>query len=120
MGIFEGLDAEPYDRKYSDNVLLKRIFEYFIPQRKRLVVIVIVAILISLISASSVLIVSHAVDLIKSAPTVMNISPDRRVGPDRRSAHLGGQLGGSAHDRAGDCGGGHPACHGCVRSVHPT
>ena len=74
MGIFEGLDAEPYDRKYSDNVLLKRIFEYFIPQRGRLVVIVIVAILISLISASSVLIVSHAVDLIKSAPTVMNIS----------------------------------------------
>jgi ATP-binding cassette subfamily B protein len=74
MGIFEGLDAEPYDRKYSDKVLLKRIFEYFKPQRGRLVVIVIVAILISLISASSVLIVSRAVDLIKSAPTIMNIS----------------------------------------------
>jgi ATP-binding cassette, subfamily B, bacterial len=74
MGIFEGLDAEPYDRKYSDNVLLKRIFAYFKPQRGRLVVIVIVAILISLISASSILIVSRAVDLIKSAPTVMNIS----------------------------------------------
>jgi ATP-binding cassette subfamily B protein len=74
MGIFEGLDAEPYDRKYSDNVLLKRIFMYFKPQRGRLVVIVIIAILISLISASSVLIVSRAVDLIKSAPTVMNIS----------------------------------------------
>jgi ATP-binding cassette subfamily B protein len=74
MGIFEGLDAEPYDRKYSDKVLLKRIFEYFKPQRGRLVVIVIVAILISLISASSVLIVSRAVDLIKSAPTVINIS----------------------------------------------
>jgi len=74
MGIFEGLDAEPYDRKYSDNVLLKRIFGYFKPQRGRLVVIVMVAILISLISASSVLIVSRAVDLIKSAPTVTNIS----------------------------------------------
>lgn len=74
MGIFEGLDAEPYDRKYSDKVLLKRIFAYFRPQRGRLIVIIVIAILISLASAGSVLVISRAVDLIKSAPTVVNIS----------------------------------------------
>ena len=74
MGIFEGLDAEPYDRKYSDRVLLKRIFDYFKPHRGKLVVVVILAILISLASAATVLVISRAVDLIKTSPTVMNIS----------------------------------------------
>lgn len=74
MGIFEGLDAEAYDRKYSDRVLLQRIFQYFKPQRGRLVIVVSLAILISLLSATTVLVISRAVDLINSSPTVMNIT----------------------------------------------
>jgi ATP-binding cassette subfamily B protein len=73
MGFFEGLDAEAYDRKYRDSDLTKRIFQYFKPQTKRMVVVAAITILISLASASSVLIIARAVDLIKASPTISNI-----------------------------------------------
>lgn len=73
MGFFEGLDAEAYDRKYKDSDLIKRIFQYFKPQTKRMILVGAITILISLASASSVLIVSKGVDLIKASPTIGNI-----------------------------------------------
>ncbi len=36
MGFFGGLNAEQYDRQYSDRQLIGRISEYFEPQKKRL------------------------------------------------------------------------------------
>ena len=39
MGFFSSLDAEKYDRTYSDRDLTRRIIGYFKPQRKRLVLI---------------------------------------------------------------------------------
>ena len=36
MGFFEGLNAEKYDRQYSDRQLLRRIGDYFKPQAGRL------------------------------------------------------------------------------------
>jgi len=73
MGFFEGLDAEAYDRKYRDRDLIKRIFGYFKPERGRMAVVAIFTILIALASASSVMIVSRGVDLIKNQPTQGNI-----------------------------------------------
>lgn len=73
MGLFEGLDAEKYDRQYKDSDLLKRIFAYFKPERSRLLVVVICSILISLLSASSTLIISRAVDLIVADASLQNI-----------------------------------------------
>lgn len=73
MGFFEGLDAEAYDRKYKDSDLIKRIFLYFKPQTRRMVIVGVITVLISLASASNVLIISRAVDLIKADPSVGNI-----------------------------------------------
>ena len=73
MGFFEGLDAEAYDRKYRDRDLLRRIFGYFKPQRNRMLVVGVFTILISLASASSVLVVSWGTDLVRVNPTMQNI-----------------------------------------------
>ena len=39
MSFFEGLNAEKYDRQYSDRQLIRRIADYFRPQTKRLVLV---------------------------------------------------------------------------------
>ncbi len=73
MGFFEGLDAEAYDRKYRDRDLIKRILAYFKPQSRRILVVACLTILISLASATSVLVVSRGVDLIRNNPSTANI-----------------------------------------------
>ncbi len=73
MGFFEGLDAESYDRKYRDSDLIKRILGYFKAQRGRIIFVSIVTLLISLASASMIMIISRAVDLIKEDPSLGNI-----------------------------------------------
>ena len=37
--IFDGLDAEAYDRKYTDGELVRRVLGYFWPQRGRFVTV---------------------------------------------------------------------------------
>ncbi|MFN2151869.1 MAG: hypothetical protein ACK2T5_09765, partial [Anaerolineales bacterium] len=37
MGFFSGLNAESYDRQYSDRELVRRIVTYFKPHRKALI-----------------------------------------------------------------------------------
>ncbi len=73
MGFFEGLDAESYDRKYRDRDLLRRMLVYFKPQQGRMLVVGIFTILISLASASSVLIISWGTDLVRKDPSLQNI-----------------------------------------------
>jgi ATP-binding cassette subfamily B protein len=73
MGFFEGLDAEAYDRKYRDRDLIKRILVYFKPQSRRILLVACLTILISLASATSVLVVSRGVDLIRNNPSTGNI-----------------------------------------------
>ncbi|NCC30640.1 MAG: ABC transporter ATP-binding protein, partial [Chloroflexia bacterium] len=36
--IFDGLDAEEYDRKYGDNILVKRILSYFRPEAPKMII----------------------------------------------------------------------------------
>ncbi len=74
MGFFEGLDAESYDRKYKDRDLLKRILGYFKAERGRIIIASIITFLISMASASTVMIISRAVDLIKEQHTPENIA----------------------------------------------
>jgi ATP-binding cassette subfamily B protein len=73
MGFFEGLDAESYDRKYRDRDLLHRMLVYFKPQQGRMLVVGFFTILISLASASSVLIISWGTDLVRKDPSLQNI-----------------------------------------------
>ena len=65
MGIFAGLGAEKYDRKYSDRYLAKRISQYFRPYIKRLGFIIFLVITISLVYAMLPVVVSRGVDLIQ-------------------------------------------------------
>ncbi|NTU74798.1 MAG: ABC transporter ATP-binding protein, partial [Anaerolineaceae bacterium] len=69
MGIFDGLDAEEYDRKYSDRYLAGRIWYYFKPELRRLVFIVVTTILVGGVYALNPIVVSRGVDLLKNDPT---------------------------------------------------
>jgi ATP-binding cassette subfamily B protein len=62
MGFFSGLSAEKYDRQYSDRILIKRIFDYFKNQSKRLIIIGISIVLRSVIEAYMPVIVANGLD----------------------------------------------------------
>jgi ATP-binding cassette subfamily B protein len=73
MGFFEGLDAEAYDRKYSDRQLVGRILPYFKPESKRLTLVTAMVVLISLLGAAIPLTVSGGVDLLRRNPSGLSI-----------------------------------------------
>jgi ATP-binding cassette, subfamily B, bacterial len=59
MAFFSALDTEGYDRQYSDRQLIRRILQYFSPHKRRLAVVVILILTISLAGAASPIIVSR-------------------------------------------------------------
>jgi ATP-binding cassette subfamily B protein len=73
MGFFEGLDAEAYDRKYSDRALVGRILTYFKPQVKRMVLVAAMAVVISVMGAGMPVVVSNGVNLLEIQSTSTNI-----------------------------------------------
>ena len=74
MGFFSGLNAEKYDRQYSDKVLFNRIINYFKPYRKRLLIITVLVLYLAGTGALQPIIVSNGVDLLKSDPSLLKIS----------------------------------------------
>ncbi len=62
MGFFSGLDAEKYDRQYSDKRLFQRIFAYFKPQSKKLIVVGVTIIIRAIMEAFSPVIVARGLD----------------------------------------------------------
>lgn len=73
MGFFGGLQAEPYDRTYSDVELVRRMATYFGKHRRRLVVITLALLAVSGVNAFIPLVVSRGVDMLstRSSPTMM-------------------------------------------------
>ncbi|MFZ6018730.1 MAG: ABC transporter ATP-binding protein, partial [Chloroflexota bacterium] len=72
MGFFAGLDAEKYDRKYSDRELIRRILNYFRPHFARLFI---VGFLVSIVSGAGALmpiLVSRGIDFLKDELTPIN------------------------------------------------
>jgi ATP-binding cassette subfamily B protein len=74
MGFFAGLNNEKYDRQYSDRELVRRMFEYFKPQTRRLVGALTFVVLFASIGASLPVVVSRIVDLLKGQPSFEAIS----------------------------------------------
>jgi len=74
MGFFGGLNAEKYDRQYSDRQLVGRIAEYFKPQVKRLAAVSALVVAIAGVGAMLPVVVSRIVDLLKEQPTIQAIS----------------------------------------------
>ncbi|MGD8404841.1 MAG: ABC transporter ATP-binding protein [Anaerolineales bacterium] len=73
MGFFGGLNAEKYDRQYSDRQLVRRIAEYFKPQVRRLIAVSVLVISIGGVGAMLPVVVSRIVDLLKEQPTLQAI-----------------------------------------------
>ncbi len=66
MGFFDGLDAEKYDRKYTDRDLLRRILVYFKPHTLRLGFVALMVLVVSGAGAMMPILVSRGVDLLKT------------------------------------------------------
>ncbi|HEY4691688.1 MAG TPA: ABC transporter ATP-binding protein [Anaerolineae bacterium] len=63
MGFFmDGLDAEAYDRTYTDRALVRRVLGYFRPQARRMVVVAMVIVAQSLVDISLPIIISRSLD----------------------------------------------------------
>jgi len=67
MGFFGGLNAEQYDRQYTDRQLVGRISEYFEPQKKRLGLVSGLVVAIAGVGAMLPVVVSRGVDLVADA-----------------------------------------------------
>jgi ATP-binding cassette subfamily B protein len=70
MSFFYGLDTEAYDRDYGDRELIRRIFGYFGPHRRRVVTIGFVITVTSLTGAAQPLLVSRGLDLLVESPSL--------------------------------------------------
>ncbi len=74
MSFFAGLNAEKYDRQYSDRQLLGRIIDYFKPQKKRFIWVSVLVILIASIAAALPVIVSQIVNLLNAEPSLQAVT----------------------------------------------
>lgn len=66
--VMDGLDAEAYDRTYSDRVLLGRIVSYFKPHARKMVTVAGLVALISVIGTISPIVISRGIDAITGNP----------------------------------------------------
>jgi len=68
MSIMGGLNAEEYDRSYSDRELVRRIAAYFRPHGKRVALVALMVSLISLASTVTPIVIARGIDLLAGNP----------------------------------------------------
>src|SRR5689334_5806040 len=68
MGISGGLEAEAYDRTYSDAVLVRRSGAYFRPHAKRVLTVAGVVAISSLVATVIPIIISQGIDALNGNP----------------------------------------------------
>ncbi|GIV92628.1 MAG: ABC transporter [Chloroflexus sp.] len=68
--LFDGLDAEGYDRKYSDRELVRRILRYFRPQAPRIITAALMISATALIEALIPIFISRSIDEIQTATSL--------------------------------------------------
>ncbi|MBI5564035.1 MAG: ABC transporter ATP-binding protein, partial [Chloroflexi bacterium] len=69
MGMFGGLNAEAYDRSYTDRALLARIFKYFSAYRRRMILVSIATVAMAIFGALNPLLVSDGVESLVNVQT---------------------------------------------------
>jgi ABC-type multidrug transport system fused ATPase/permease subunit len=69
----DGLEAEAYDRKYSDRALLTRILDYFRPYRGLMLAVALLVTLGALVDTAFPLLVSRGLDLVIASRTVQTV-----------------------------------------------
>src|SRR5437588_14062 len=60
--IMDGLEAEAYDREYSDKQLVQRIIQYFKPQMRRIMLVAVVVLLTALVDTGLPIVISRGID----------------------------------------------------------
>src|SRR5258708_13383865 len=71
--LMDGLEAEAYDRKYSDRALLVRIIGYFRPRQGLMVFVGLLVVLNSLVDTAFPLLVSRGLDLLITSKTLQTV-----------------------------------------------
>jgi ATP-binding cassette subfamily B protein len=71
--IMEGLEAEPYDRNYSDRQLIVRIIGYFQPKLRIMLVVAGLIILTSLLDTVFPVLISYGIDAVITSHTIQII-----------------------------------------------
>ncbi|HEY1353535.1 MAG TPA: ABC transporter ATP-binding protein [Ktedonobacteraceae bacterium] len=71
--LMDGLEAEAYDRKYSDRALLARIFHYFRPYQGLMLAVALLVTLGALVDTAFPLLVSRGLDLVSESRTVQTV-----------------------------------------------
>ncbi|HMP40992.1 MAG TPA: ABC transporter ATP-binding protein [Roseiflexaceae bacterium] len=66
--IMDGLDAEAYDRSYSDRELIRRILGYFQPHTMRMVLVALMLVLLSIVATIIPILIARAVDMLAGNP----------------------------------------------------
>lgn len=72
--LMDGLEAEAYDRKYTDRALLARIIGYFRPRRGLMVFVALLVVLNSLVDTAFPLLVSRGLDLLIVSKTLQTVT----------------------------------------------
>jgi len=73
--IMDGLDAEAYDRTYTDRQLVRRIGEYFKPHVGRMVLVATNIVLIAVVDTGLPIAISRAIDQLADNPPVAALLP---------------------------------------------
>ncbi len=68
MGFFSGLDTEAYDRHYTDRELMRRIWTYFVPHKRRLFWSIVLLLSIAASGAAVPILVARGVDILAESP----------------------------------------------------
>jgi ATP-binding cassette subfamily B protein len=71
MGFFGNLNADKYDRQYSDTLLAKRIFDYILRYRRAVVGIVIGFTIFAILSALRPVLIAEGVDVLASDMSII-------------------------------------------------
>lgn len=70
MGIMSGLAADAYDRQYDDSYLLKRIYSYFKPHARRLLLAIGLVIIYAIIGAVIPIVIAAGVEALSTGQPV--------------------------------------------------
>src|SRR5689334_9702535 len=73
MSITGGLQAEAYDRTYSDRVLVRRIAAYFRPHARTVALVALVVVLGSLAATVTPLAISRGINALSGNPTAQTM-----------------------------------------------
>ena len=71
--LMDGLDAEAYDRSYSDRQLVARIIGYFRPKARIMLIVAGLVVLTSLLDTVSPILISSGIDVVVASPALRTI-----------------------------------------------